>query len=598
MSTVEQLERHLCGARGQTRLRVLLDLAAELWDKNPADAVRRARDAAALAGRLNDPGALARATLELGRGQSRLGHYDAARATLQRAITLHEAAGDELGLARSWMGLGTVRSNLGELPQALEAHFAAQTLFERRSNDWFLSACLNNLGVVYQRLEDHTAAMNYSLRALRLATGAGNTVVRISATNNVGNVAMDMDRHEEALSYQTEALHLARVHGSPYNEIVALTNLGILHSRLGQFPQAREHLSRAGELAQAASDLDNLVEVHAELGHMHHQSGQWPDALGAYARALELVNRMGDFYLQARLHLRRGETLLRLHDHAQAGDALRRALNLAGRISADRIASEAHQHLSDLHEQTGDLSGALRHLREHLRLTVAISRAAAERRSAVRLIEHETERSRQVAAAQRDLIEQLSLASGTLSGPDTPAWTLDLLRSQQQLAQQANLDPLTGLFNRRFLEQRLNGEFECARRQHQPLAVAVLDLGPLRPDATAHAATDDVLREISGHLRRQVRQLDVLARLDDHRLALLLPQTSPDGALLLCSRLRASAGALRFPHLPHPQVTLSVGLCTDTACAHPDDMLERAQQLLYAARAAGDGQIAADFTAP
>ncbi len=581
-SDPRELERRLRGARGQPRLRALLELAASLWDKNPAEAVRRAGDAATLARRLNDPGGLARATLELGRGQSRLGEYDAARATLHEAVRLHEHVRDDLGLARSWMGLGTVRSNLGELPQALEAHFAAQTLFERARSDWFLSACLNNLGIVYQRLDDQTTAMNYSLRALRLATGAGNTVVQIAATNNVGNVAMEMERHEEALSYQTQALHLARVHGSPYNEIVALTNLGILHGRLGQFPQALTHLGHAEELAGAASDLDNLIEVHAELGHIHQQSGQLPDALRAYARALHLVGRMGDFYLEARLHLRRGDTLMRLHDPAGAQEALHRALHLAGRVGADVIASGAHRSLSDLHEQTGDPGRALTHLREHLRLTDALGRADAERRSAVRLIEHETERSRQVAAEQRELLRQLSLARPDREG------------NPQRQAPQAGLDALTGLPDRRALEGRLHAAFEDARARLQPLAVAVL--APETPTPLTGAPADDLRRVLAVHLRDRLRRCDTLTRLDDGTFALLLPDTPPDGALILCERLRASVRALRGTPLP-ARVTLGVGLCTDTGCAHPEDMLGRAAQLLCAARTAGPDRVAADFSA-
>ncbi|GGR88577.1 tetratricopeptide repeat-containing diguanylate cyclase [Deinococcus sedimenti] len=599
--TPEQLERDLRRARGRARLRPLLALAAELWDKNPVEAVAYAQQAAQLARRVQDPAALARATLELGRGQLRLGQYAAARAALHDAVTLHEQLGDDLGLARSWMGLGTVRSNLGELPQALEAHFSAQILFERQGSDWYLSACLNNLGVAYQRLDDNVTAMNYALSALRLATGAGNTVVRIAATNNVGNVAMELHRYEDALSYQTEALHLARVHGSPYNEIVALTNLGNLHGRMEQFSAALPYLARADDLARAYSDLDNLVEVQAERGNIHRRSGELADALAAYAHALELVDRMGDFYLEAQLQLRRGQTLLALQDHEAARGALNRALTLAARVQADAISSETHEHLTALHEQTGDLRGALHHLREHLRLTVAVNRAAAERSSAVRVIEHETERSRQVAAAQRHLIEQLHQASAALTHPPGSAAAL-----QGHLTRQANLDPLTGLVNDRFARQQLQAEFEQARAQHHPLAVATLDLegratadrAPMTRDTMDRATADRVRRDVSAALRAALRTQDVLASLDDGTFALLLPRTDLPGALHLCRRLQRTVTDTRWPDLPGTHLTLSVGLCTDTACAHPDDMLDRAQHLLYAAKAAGSGQVCTDQDPP
>ncbi|MBZ9751269.1 tetratricopeptide repeat protein [Deinococcus sp. HMF7604] len=588
---LDQLERQVHTAQGRERLRALLALAAELWDKNPAAAVRRAKEAAALALTLQDGGAHAQALLELGRSLSRMGQYRAALDALDEAARGHEAAGDTVGLARSWMGTGTVRSSLGQLPGALEAHFTAQTLFESQGNEWYLCACLNNIGLVYHRLDDNPASLNYALRALRMATGVGNTTVRIAATNNVGNVCMALERHEEALSYQNEALHLARVHGSPYNEIVALTNLGSLQATLSQRDGALSSLRRAGELSETSDDLENQVEIYSSLGDTHRRFGDAASALDAYEQALTLVGRMGDFYLEASVQLRRGTTLLDGGQLDPAGDALHRALTLAERLHADAIASEAHKQLCALHETRQELTGALRHLREHLRLTVALNRAAAERQSAVRVIERDLERSRQVAAAQREWLEGLQLAQAGLEHHHI----LGPLRAE--LAGQALLDPRTGLPGRRVLLPALERAFEQARRGNQPLSLAVLSLDFGAEPVPAPAAAR-VLQDAGRQIQQLIRGGDLLTHLDGDDLALLLPGTDAEGAERLLERLRRALAARAWPDLPGLRLTLGTTVCADTARAQAEDMLDQARQQHSAGRATGRRSAAGDLSQP
>ncbi|WP_221089955.1 tetratricopeptide repeat protein [Deinococcus aquaedulcis] len=593
---LERLEDQLRRARGRERLRPLLELAAELWDKNPEDAARRAREAAALAQKLGDVAARAQALLELGRSLYRLGQYHQARQTLEDAAALHEAAGDALGLARCWMGLGTVRAALGELPQALEAHFTARTTFEAQGNEWFGSSCLNNIGLVYLRLDDHTAALDYTLRALRLATGVGNVVARMAATNNVGNALMMLGRLDEAHAYQTEALGLARQHGSPYNEIVALTNLGTLHARLSQREAALSALQQAGDLARQSHDPENLFEIYAELGHAHRLFGHPAEALAAYDQALALVGELGDFYLEASVQLSRGETLLGQGDPAAAAAALQRALELGERLGLGAVVSEAHRHLSSVYEARQELALALHHLRQHLQLTVSLAQAAAARQAAVRHLEQETERQRHLAAAQRELMAQVERASGALRGAQVAGAEVPVAEGLGEgRASPAHLDPLTGLLGRRLFEARLAREFDRARDEHLPLAVAILNLDEFGRvnHAHAHAAGDRVLRELAGLLRAQLRAADLLAR-DGAAFVLLLPGTAAPGAQRLCERLRETVAAWRAPDLPGLRVTVSIGLCTDTAWSQADDMLVQAEQLLYASKSAGRNRVTSD----
>jgi len=118
------------------------------------------------------------------------------------------------------------------------------------------------------------------------------------------------------------------------------------------------------------------------------------------------------------------------------------------------------------------------------------------------------------------------------------------------LTHQALSDPLTGLANRRYFDERFQDELARAQRRERPLAVILLDVDDLKVvnDSQGHAAGDTVLRAVATLLRDQARGIDLAARLGGDEFALLLPETDDAGANILLRRLLdgAASGAARF----------------------------------------------------
>ena len=117
------------------------------------------------------------------------------------------------------------------------------------------------------------------------------------------------------------------------------------------------------------------------------------------------------------------------------------------------------------------------------------------------------------------------------------------------LTHQALSDPLTGLANRRYFDERLQDELARAQRRERPLAVILLDVDDLKVvnDSNGHAAGDTVLRTVAALLRDQARGIDKAARLGGDEFALLLPETDDAGANKLLQRLLdGAAGEARF----------------------------------------------------
>jgi diguanylate cyclase (GGDEF)-like protein len=167
---------------------------------------------------------------------------------------------------------------------------------------------------------------------------------------------------------------------------------------------------------------------------------------------------------------------------------------------------------------------------------------------------------------------------------------------QELVAQGARLeallreDGLTGLSNRRAILTQLGGMVSAARRHGHPLSIAVCDLDHFKRinDSHGHKTGDAVLVAAAHAMGTHLRAEDQLGRLGGEEFLVLLPDTDAAAAHHVASKLRAELAAAGTP-VP---VTVSIGVATWDGEA-PEDLLHRADEALYAAKAAGRDRVMA-----
>ena len=159
------------------------------------------------------------------------------------------------------------------------------------------------------------------------------------------------------------------------------------------------------------------------------------------------------------------------------------------------------------------------------------------------------------------------------------------------------MDPLTGIHNRRYLMEVLNREVARSVRHRRPLALALIDVDHFKQvnDKLGHVAGDMTLRQLAACVGRLVRSDEVFARYGGEEFAVVLTETGKDQAALFGERVRAAVEAHPFAFEGHPyKVTVSVGIgATD---GHepltPEQLTQRADDLLYKAKHAGRNRVA------
>lgn len=160
-------------------------------------------------------------------------------------------------------------------------------------------------------------------------------------------------------------------------------------------------------------------------------------------------------------------------------------------------------------------------------------------------------------------------------------------------------DPLTGLFNRRYLETHGRALTEQAKAAGNPLSVLVVDIDHFKSvnDTHGHAAGDSVLRELAQRLRRNTRGVDLVCRMGGEEFIIVMPDTPLWRARQIAERLRSciAAESFRVNGTTLVSVTASVGLAAlEASTEGMDALFERADRALYAAKREGRNRVVAN----
>jgi diguanylate cyclase (GGDEF)-like protein/PAS domain S-box-containing protein len=176
------------------------------------------------------------------------------------------------------------------------------------------------------------------------------------------------------------------------------------------------------------------------------------------------------------------------------------------------------------------------------------------------------------------------------------ALSLASLKLGESLRDQSIRDPLTGLFNRRFMQESLDRELQRARRKSRSVALILLDIDHFKKfnDTFGHDAGDAVLRSFADLLRDFFRGEDVACRYGGEEFALILPESNESAA---AARLEQFGDRVRKMAILHKGQTLDrVSVSAGVAAfpvhgADPESLLRRADQALYIAKAEGRDRI-------
>lgn len=170
----------------------------------------------------------------------------------------------------------------------------------------------------------------------------------------------------------------------------------------------------------------------------------------------------------------------------------------------------------------------------------------------------------------------------------------ELKDANETIERLARTDALTGLANRRTLQEALQREIARAGRHAESLSVIMADLDHFKSinDQFGHVTGDQVLARTASVFGSQLRPYDLAARYGGEEFVLLLPGTSAEGAIAAAERIRMEVSEIKVPGCA-TQITISLGVASWVTDEAPEEFVARADQALYRAKNTGRNRVEA-----
>ncbi|KLN65041.1 virulence-mediating protein VirC [Vibrio sp. VPAP30] len=472
-------------------------------------------------------------------------------------------------LARTYRWLGNIKVQRSDIKASLNYYKTAYELVSEIGDDFQTTMTLNNIATVYMQSEDWKRAGKYIQRALKLYTDNkyDNSLFEAILFANSSAIYFATGQNEQARDYIKKALKQAEKTGSNRIKISTLSNMSQLFSTVGQPKEALTMAKRCVLQAEKASNSSLMLASCYE----------------AYSSA----------YLMQ-------------HDYQKAITYAHKVLNILHTSESKEITWEMDilSKLVEAHEAIGNYEKALKFMKQkylvrknYYRQTynedILSEKSALERRLNKREIELleaknqlqtitlKEQRSREILYAALFLILAYFVARSVFR----------LKRANLELRNQNTTDPLTGAYNRRFLENWL--EQSPSSMQSPIYVVCVIDIDSFKlfNDTYGHEIGDLVLKETVVTLQNSLRKKDILVRWGGEEFVLIMPIDNLDKLEETLERLRANVEQ----HIAHHNeqqfsITVSIGAssCKRELLAEEwETVFAQADAALYQAKDAG-----------
>jgi diguanylate cyclase (GGDEF)-like protein len=468
---------------------------------------------------------------------------------------------------------GSVQSLLGERALALVDFLEAQKFYESSGAPIESEQNLFNIAIAYRRLGEQTQARGYLNKLLALGEQRHDRQQQLGAHMQLGFLNSEAGDQAAAETHLRMALNLAQAIDSHAQAAGIHLGLAQVDNLQGRYRQALDELAKATPVFARTGDRSNRDMVLLQTAEAHAGMGQHATAIGEYDQAEQLLQKSGNLRYLAELLDRRARSYEALDRLAPAVADLRRLVKV--RDALDRKAHSDNATLMNYQFQTAQ--------RDRENRQLAADQALKEQQ--LRSLERVRQWQRLALMLGGVLILMLLWLAARQ------------FRRTHTLHRLAMTDPLTGIANRRHIEEQARTALAHARAHGESLCVLVLDVDHFKAvnDAFGHAVGDQVLVRIAQACKQALRRFDLIGRLGGEEFLIVLPDTQLDMAMQIAERVRRKAASLALSSLaPDLHITASLGVAQ--ANLERDDLadlIRRADAAMYRAKDAGRNRVEA-----
>jgi diguanylate cyclase (GGDEF)-like protein len=552
--------------------------------------------------------------------------HDAAAGADRARTLIEEANSADMGCPSGRMLLhAALASNLlilGDNEPALEALRTALDFAERVDDPVALATVHRTAGVAYWEIGAHDRALENYLAALADSRAAGDVEGAARTAGNIGNLYNTLGEWESARRYHRMALEDFEESGWQQGIAGTLVNLGALAARVaedleaeGKLEQARaeyrsnlDYNRRALEIFEALDNPRGVAYAADNIARSLIALGRVDEALDYHARSLALRREVGDAAGVVNSLLTGASAYTEIGELERARELLAEAWQTAPRSKPVMRRGVAERQI-ELFERLGDFEAAFR----KQQWLMSARDAEAEKEMAARLEElqqsfraERLEKELALQKAQTEISDQNARRQQIISAASIIALValliiLALLYSRYRLGRElsrslavtAVTDPLTGLLNRRGIDEQLRRVLDDSGRQG-PWSVVLADIDRFKSinDRLGHQTGDRVLVQVADVIRQRIRGQDLAGRWGGEEFLILLPGTDVEGARAVAENIRQAVSQVpRGSDDEELDLTMTFGVTEVTAEDDLNALVRRVDAALYAGKRQGRDRV-------
>jgi diguanylate cyclase (GGDEF)-like protein len=503
-------------------------------------------------------------------------------------IRTARALQDKPNLAYSLRFVATLNNRRSEYLNSLHYLVEALDLFKALENQRQIAACANEIGSAYLALGDCADALEFFEASLTTCEALNSQKGRQVNLLCIAQAQRQLQQLDQACEYAQRSLKLVLEldHKPDASEIQAF--IGEVQTLIGRRAlESGATLQAATAFEQALNTLSDALERANALALPDHQAAALTGLVGVLTDlerydtasrfgqdALKIATKLENPAVRARALVAIGRLRSRSDKPNQALEVFKQALEVFETLGQRDEAALVHRELANAHKHLEQFAPALHHFERFYELDAQVRSQGAERRAQALTVKVDLERAHFEAELHRVRASELSALN-------------------ERLERQTREDGLTGLSNRRHLEEFMREAFKSAQRDSSALSVILLDIDHFKAvnDRFSHATGDQVLQAVAELMREHINPDELAGRFGGEEFVLVL-HADPRESYERAEKLRQAIQDYDWGGIAAGlEVTLSLGWSAQTNLENHERMLSNADAMLYAAKRAGRNRV-------
>jgi diguanylate cyclase (GGDEF)-like protein len=493
------------------------------------------------------------------------------------------------GIADSLFNQAHFNLDCGDFQLALSQSLESLSIYTDLKDSIRQTQALCNLGAIYLSLNEYNKSMSTLLKALEIARHLEDGIPLGEILMTIGMVYLFTGDSLQAILEFKRSLQIFSTGNQSKLLAYVYCNLAAAYKSEGEFDIFKQYLDRCEKLAnQLGSDLLK-IDILRQKGQYELQMGNLNAAHDYFQSSLKLAEIHGYQADEVASSLWMSDVYFQWGKLQESSDLLMTALNKSKKYRFNQGSLNAHHKLAQIFEQQNDYQKAYEHLKAYLDLDLKINAEKNELKYKSLETVYRTQSLQTEARIIQNKNDQLEKEI------TERRWAEEALRqSDDKYRRLANLDPLTGLNNRRYFYTLAQNEFKRIKRYFHPLTIMMIDIDHFKNinDQFGHLAGDQVLKMVARQLETFLREVDILGRFGGEEFVVLMPETTLEQSIPVANRLLRLFTDARFEvHEEIVQITVSIGIAAFEEGIPIDRLVDRADKALQSAKKGGRNRI-------